>query len=152
MAIIVYNEAKYALTVGGLNLSTDTLKAMLVTVGYIPDPTHAFVDDGTLLAPNQFEVAGTGYIGGWGGTGRIEITNKLVLRDTDTFRVRLFGDNLLWNLINVGVVGGVIITREGITDDTTSLLIGYCNEGGFPVSTNGGELQIRFNVNGILAL
>lgn len=152
MAILIYNEAKYSLAVGTLDLSTDTVKAMLVTTGYIVDPTHAFVNDGTLVAPNQFEVAGTGYVAGWGGSGRREVLNKSVIRDTGVFRVRLFGDDLLWNLLNVGVVGGLILLREGAASDTDSLLIGYCNEGGFPVSTDGGELQVRWHINGILAL
>lgn len=152
MALIVYNEAKYFLSTGVLNLATDTLKGMLVTTGYIVDPNHRVVDDGTLLAPSLFEVTGTGYIGGYKKSGRVEITNKSVVRDEVTFRVRLFGDDLLWSLINVGIVGGLLIIREGTSSDTTSLLIGYTNEGGFPLTTDGGELLIRFHVNGILAL
>ena len=154
MATIVYNEAKFRLVTRQLDLSTDTLKAILVTQGYIPDPNHTFVDDGTLVAPNQFEVGGTGYEGGFQGTGRREILNKLVIRDAATFRVRLFGDNVSWNPINVGLVGGVLVIREGLTSsdsDETSLLIGFTNEGGFPIPTDGGELQVRWNLNGIFA-
>lgn len=151
MANIVYTEAKYKLGLGQLDLSSDTLKAILVTAAYNVDPNHKFVDEGTLVSPANFEAAGTGYIGGFGKTGRREILNKLVVFDSDTSKVRLFGDNLLWTSLNVGVVGGVIIIREGVSSDSDSLLIGYTNEGGFPVPTDGGELQIRFHANGILA-
>lgn len=152
MALLVYNEAKYFMATGSLNLLTDTLQAMLVTQGYIPDPNHKYVDEGTLVSPSEFEVAGTGYVGGFGGTGRRTITSKSLVRDANTFRVRLFGDNVTWNPINVGVVGGVLVIRPGTTSDESSLLIGYTNEGGFPVPTDGGELQVRWNVaSGILA-
>jgi hypothetical protein len=124
---------------------------MLVTPGYVVDPNHKFVDDGTLVCPSNFEVAGTGYIGGHGGTGRLTITNVSVVRDTGTFRIRVFGDDMLWSHINVGTVGGILVIREGTADDTDSLLIGYTNEGGFPVTTDGGELQVRWHVGGILA-
>ena len=154
MALIVYNEAKYFLSTKQLNLRDDVLKAMLVTQGYIPDPNQKFVDDGTIISPNQFEVAGTGYVGGFGGSGRKLISNKSVIRDTETFRIRLFGDNVSWSPLAVGIVGGILVIREGTTSsdsDSNALLIGYTNEGGFPIPTDGGELQIRWNINGILA-
>ncbi len=151
MALTVYNEAKYLVSIGELNLSSDTLKVMLVTQGYIVDPNHTYADDGTLVSPAQYEVAGTGYIGGWNQTGRREILNKLVVRDPITSRIRLFGDYLIWNPINVGVVGGLIIVREGESSDDDTLLLGYTNEGGFPFPTDGGEIQVRWNTNGIIA-
>lgn len=151
MATVVYNEAKYLLSLGELNLLTDTLKAMLVTDEYVVDPNHGYVSDGTLVSPDQFEVDGTGYILGHGGSGRRTITNKIVEKDTGTSRVRLYGDDLSWNPINVGLIGGVILIREGTNNDNASLLIGYTNEGGFPIFTDGGEFQLRWHENGILA-
>jgi hypothetical protein len=152
MALIVFNEAKYLLSLEQVNLLTDTLKVMLVTPGYIPDANHTYVDDGTILSPSNYEVAGTGYIGGWEGSGRRTVTNKSVIKDTNTSKTRLFGDDVLWNPINVGPVGGVVLFREGEESDETSLLIGYTNEGGFPILTDGGELQIRWHTNGIYAM
>ena len=153
MATIVYTEAKHQMSIGNLNLLTDKFKVMLVTTGYVPDRNHTFVDDGTLLAPGKFEVGGTGYIGTFGGSGRKEILNKSVVVDNSTFKIRLFGDNVTWSPINVGVVGGVVVIRESIisgANDSTSLLIGYTNEGGLPAPTDGGELQIRWHIGGIL--
>ena len=82
MPTIVYNEAKYFLSTKQLNLQDDVLKAMLVTNGYIPDQNQAFVDNGTIISPNQFEVTGTGYIGGFAGSGRKTIANQSVVRDS----------------------------------------------------------------------
>jgi hypothetical protein len=149
---IVYTEAKYRLSVGTLNLSTAVLKAMLVTSDYAVDRNHTVVDDGTLVCPSNFEVSGTGYVGGYEGGGRITLENVSVIIDEDTFRVRLFADDLIWSLINVGVIGGVILLAEIInTSDSESLLIGFTSAGGFPIPSDGGDLQVRWHVNGILA-
>lgn len=152
MAVTVYTEAKYRLSVGTLDLSTAVLRAMLVTPDYVVDRSHTVVDDGTLVCPSNFEVSGTGYVGGYEGSGRRTLENVSVVIDEATFRVRLFGDDLTWSLINVGVIGGVILLAEiANTDDNKSLLIGFTNVGGFPIPSDGGDLQVRWNVNGILA-
>ena len=154
MALVVYTEAKFQLSTKALNLETDLLKVMLVTNGYIVDPAHTFVTDGGFTAPGNFEVSGTGYTPGFGENGRQTLVNRTLVRDPATARVRLFGNNIIYPSINVGVVGGIVLLREGTatdSDDSNALLIGYNNEGGFPIITDGGELQIRWHINGILA-
>ena len=42
--------------------------------------------------------------------------------------------------------------REGTSDDTDAVLIAYIDSGGFPVVTNGGDLTIAWNAEGILQL
>jgi hypothetical protein len=148
---LVFNPARYAIFSQQLNLVEDVIKAMLVTPDFIPDPDMEFVDDGTVIAPINFEVNGTGYEPGVSGSGRVTLTGKLFTIDNNTDRSRFFATDLLWVPINVGPVGGTILIREG-DDDTESLLISYTTSGGFPKNTDGGQLEVRWSPNGILAL
>jgi hypothetical protein len=149
MAIVIYTHAKYLLATKQLDLATAPLKVMLVTPDYVADFAQKFIDDGTSLSASIFECSGTGYAGTFGGTGRKLLTNVSVIEDNDLNRVRLFADNTIWNPINVGLAGGFIIVTE-VTQDTDSPLLAYSNEG-FPLPTDGGELQLRWNINGIFA-
>ena len=39
-----------------------------------------------------------------------------------------------------------------ITDDTASPLIGHVDSGGFPIVTNGGDLNVTINAEGLIQL
>ena len=48
-------------------------------------------------------------------------------------------------------VTGFAFLKE-ITNDASSLLIGYCDEGGFPITTNGGNLGLAWDSVGFAVL
>jgi len=67
MATIIYNRAKKEIMDGTIDLLVDTIKAMLVTSVYTPNPDHDFVDAGGASDPADAELTGTGYAAGWAG-------------------------------------------------------------------------------------
>ena len=152
MVDLVFNEAKFQIASGTINLLTDDIRVMLVTNNYIPDPDHSFVNDGAETSPINFEATGTGYTPGFGEDGRMVLANRSVTKDENTDRARLFADNIIWNPISAGVIGAAIIFKA-VTSDTDSPMIAYIQSGGFPLTTDGGELQLRFNsTSGVLTI
>ena len=147
MVDLVYNEAKLQIASGSLVLLTDTIKIMLVTPDYIPDPDHAFIDDaGAAVSPVNFELDGTGYVAGFGSADRQILQNKSLVKDDNTDRIRFFADPVIWNPISAGVAGGFILIKE-VSAETDSPLIAYAQSGGFPIPTDGGELEVIFNAS-----
>lgn len=59
---------------------------------------------------------------------------------------------MTWTAINAGTVQAAILILEGKSDDSTSILIAYIDQGGFPVTTNGGDLTIQWSASGILQI
>ena len=147
--MLVYNKAKEMLLNGQLNLLNDTIKVMLVDSSYTPNPDDDYV--GTSGAATA-EVSGTGYVGGHGGAGRKVLTNKVVVEDDTNDRAYFDADDVTWTSIDVGSIQAAILIKEGAVDDSTSLLIAYIDQGGFPVTTNGGDLTIQWDAGGILHL
>jgi len=147
--VLVYNIAKKMLMDGSLNLLNDPVKVMLVGASYVPNADDKYV------APSGAggaEISGTGYTPGWGKTGRQLLTNKAVAEDDSGDRGYLTADNVTWTAINAGTVQAAILIREGQSDDSTSILIAYIDQGGFPITTNGGDLTIQWSASGILQI
>lgn len=148
---LVYNEAKRRFLDGTLDLTSDTIRIMLVTSAYVADVDDVFVDDGGANDAIDEELTGTGYVAGHGNAGRLTLANKAF--DTDDANDRGEFDNTAdatWTGIDAGTAAGVIVHRVGASDDTDALLIAYINTGGFPAVTNGGDLTIQWNAEGIL--
>lgn len=151
MASLVYNRAKKEILDGTMDLLTDVLKIMLVTSSYVADPDNDFVEEGVDDA-NEHELSGTGYGAGFGGSGRKTLSGKGVTEDDANDRAE-FDDSgdITWTGINAGTAAAAILYKH-ITADTASILIAYIDTGGFPVVTNGGDLTIQWNAEGILQL
>ena len=152
MASIVYNRAKKEIMDGTIDLLADTIKAMLVTSSYVANPDHDFVDAGGANDPVDHELSGTGYAAGYAGAGRKTLASKTATEDDANNRAEFGAANLAWTAINAGTAAAVIIFKNGVSDDTTSKLIAYIDSGGFPITTNGGDLNVTWNVEGILQL
>ena len=152
MASIIYNRAKKEIMDGTIDLLADTIKAMLVTSSYVADPDNDFVDAGGANDPVDHELSGTGYAAGWAGAGRKTLASKTATEDDANNRAEFLAANLAWTAINAGTAAAVIIFKNGTSDDTTSKLIAYIDSGGFPIVTNGGDLNITWNAEGILQL
>ena len=159
MASFIYNIAKKKFADGALNWGVDdgTIKVMLVTSAYTANKGHAYVDAGSGAAsarPGQCEVTGTGYAGGWAGSGRKPIDNAgctYTAQDDTNDLAKLDADDIVWTGINVGAVSAAIIYKS-ITSDAASYLIAYVDDGGFPKTTDGGNLTITWAAGGVLTL
>lgn len=146
MAAKWYNKALTAMMKKQFDFSADTFKVMLVTSSYTFN-----VEDQYVSSANSAELSGTGYTGGFGGSGRKAITTPTVINDTTNHITTFDGDNIVESTINAGIAAAAIIIKE-VTDDAHSLLIAYIDSGGFPITTNGGDLDINWNSLGILEL
>ena len=153
MANIVYNRAKKELLDGTLDLVSDVIQIMLVTASYVANANDDFVDEAGANDPIDHELTGTGYAAGYAGAGRKTLAAKAFAEDDPNNRGE-FDDtaDITWTAINAGTAAAAVLIKKGSADDTTGLLIAYIDQGGFPVVTNGGDLTIQWNAEGILQL
>jgi hypothetical protein len=128
-----YNSGARDVADRTIDLVADTLKLILVTSSYTPDPDHDFAADLTN------ELSGTGYTGGFNGSGRKTLAGKAFSTDTTNNRVLFTFSGVLWTAINAGNPKYGIIVKE-ITNDAATRLVGYLDLG--TVVTNGGDLTI----------
>jgi hypothetical protein len=148
MASIVYNSFKRDLADGTIDLPNDTIKVMLVDDSYVPDADHDFVDD-----VSADELSGTGYTGGFGGSGRKTIANRSFATDTANDRAEFTADALVWSAIDAGSAKYAVFIKE-ITNDAASRLLFALDldSGGSGIVTNGGDLTVTPNADGFLQL
>lgn len=140
-----FNRGKYLVLSGGINLLTDTIKAVIVTPSYTFSADHNFISD---VSSNELSV--TGYTGGFAGSGRKTLANKSVTEDDSSDLAYFDADDLLWTSLSTGgTVGGLALVRE-VTNDSASPLIAFFDLVDTP--TNGGDIGISWNASGILRL
>lgn len=151
MASLIYNLGKKEILDGSIDLGSDTMKAMLVTSSYTPNVDHDFVDDGGADDPIDHELSGTGYAAGFAGSGRKTLGSIAITEDDTNDRAEFLAANLTWSGIDAGTAAGVIIYKH-LTNDAASVMLAYIDTGGFPVVTNGGDLTITWNAEGIIQL
>jgi hypothetical protein len=128
-----YNSGARDVADGTIDLNADTIKVILVTSAYTPNKDHDFADDLTN------ELSGTGYTGGFNGSGRKTIGSKAFSTDTANDRVEFTFGAVTWTAINAGSPKYAILVKE-ITNDAATRLIAYLDLG--TVTTNGGDLTI----------
>lgn len=142
---LVYNIAKRQLLDAQLDLDADVLRIMLVDNTYTANADHDFVSQTGLEAA---ELSGTGY-------ARQTLGTIGVSEDDANDRGEFTAANVTWSGINAGTAEAAIIYKQVGGDDSTpanDVLIAYIDTGGFPVTTNGGDLTIQWNAEGILQL
>lgn len=120
---------------GEVALLTDTIKVMLVDASYSYSAAHKFASD---VSAN--ELSGTGYAGGFAGSGRKTLTTKALNEDAPNNRIEFDFDDVTWSAINAGTIGGAVLLRE-ITNDAASLLIGFLDPA--DLVTNGGDVTLQ---------
>lgn len=128
-----YNSGARDVADRTIDLVNDTIKLILVTSSYTPDKDHDFANDLTN------ELSGTGYTGGFAGSGRKTIGSKAFATDTANDRVTFTFGGVTWTAINAGNPKYAIMVKE-ITNDAATRLIAYLDLG--TVVTNGGDLTI----------
>ena len=104
-----YNQFRYDRSTGVHDWSDAgaTYRMILLDPDYVFDQTHHDVSD-----ISAHEVTGTGYTGGFGGSGRHAITTRTVYQDDTNNRTILRADSLSWSGIDVGPVGGAAVFFE----------------------------------------
>lgn len=88
------------------------------------------------------ELSGAGYV-------RKALANEVVNEDTVNNRAEFDADDITWTGIDAGTAQAMILYKH-VTNDTDSIPIAYIDTGGFPINTNGGDLTVQWNAEGIL--
>lgn len=139
MADLVYNVFKRRIMDGGMDLDTNTIKAMLVTSTYTPNrDTHTIKSDVTN------EVTGTAYT-----AGGVTLANKTVTQDDTDDEGVWDADDAVWAASTITARAMVIYIDTGT--GSTSYLVCYFD---FTTdkSSNNGEFRVAFNAEGIINL
>lgn len=149
MASFVYGPGALAMVLGSgvtntLDFLNQTIQVGLSTSTHVPDRDDNFLDDG---GANDFidgELSGTGY-------SRQTLGSKTVAYDNANNRVEFDAADTVFTGINAGTAAQATVHRDNTTD-ATSTLMANVDSGGFPVVTNGGDVTIQWNVEGIVHL
>lgn len=142
-----YHKALEEIGDGDIDLDGDTIKAMLVTPGYVYDPDHTVIDNGADNAtdPSFNEISATNYTGGFGGGGRKTVAIAAgAVDDASNYAYWTLSD-LTWSSLggaSNATVGALILVKE-ITNDTASRLIAYL--GITNRATDGNDFPVNFN-------
>lgn len=140
-----FNTAKHRILSGDLDLAADTIRVMLYDdgTGYTFDVDDIFVVD---ALPATHEATGGGY-------ARQDIGSPTFAVDLAADRGEYDGADITFP--TVPAQGGADITQiiifEFITDDTASPLLAFIDVAtGFPLTPNGGDINVVWDADGIL--
>jgi len=139
MADMVFNNFKKNIMNGNIDLDTDTIKVMLVTLSYSPNQdTHEFMSSVTN------EVTGTGYT-----AGGQALASKAVTVDTTDDEGVFDAADITWSTSTITARAAVLYKDTGAS--TTSPLICYFDFGS-DKSSSAGNFTISWNSEGIVNL
>ncbi len=144
MASAWYNKGKRVILDGTVNLTSDTIKLLLVDSTHVTDIDDDFVDD-----VSGDELTGTGYTAGFGGSGRHTVSGKAFLTDLVNDRAEFTFNDETWLAISAGTAAFAIIIKE-VTTDADSPVIGFIDFA--DVVTDGGDLTISPDSEGALQI
>lgn len=132
MANVLYPKFKQRSISGQIALPTDVVKVTLVTSGYTYSSAHEFyssVTAGTRIATSAALATKT-------------VTNGVFDADDTSFPS-----------VAAGSTGAALIVWVDTGTEATSALVAFIDIAtGLPVTTNGGNINVVWNVSGIFAL
>lgn len=118
---------------------------------HVPNKDDAFADEAGADDFVDGELSGTGYVGGFGGSGRIALASKTVVYDAANDRVEWDAADVTWSGINAGtIVQATMLDETGEVADTATDVV--VNIDVADTVTNGGDITIQWNAEGILQL
>jgi hypothetical protein len=97
--------------------SAGAYKVALLGPDYAPTPAD------TLVQAAAYEVAGAGYVGGYGGSGRKTLSGKTVTVAPGLDAVRVDASDLTWTAPDAGLVAWAAVLLESGGSDATSTLV-----------------------------
>jgi hypothetical protein len=134
MANALYGKGKEKLLTAAINISSDTIKAALVSSAYTPN-----------LATDEFYTT---------ISGSVLNTPQTLASKTITLGVVDAAD-ILYTAVTSGATAKAVVIYKDTGTGSTSALLAYIDEiTGFPLATNGGDITITWDsgANKIFAL
>lgn len=151
MASFVYVTAASDMWQDIIDLLNDAaIKIGLSTSVHVPNKDDDFLDD---VGADDFidgELSGTGYVSGFGNSGRKTLASKTIVADKANDRAEFDCADITWTAIDAGTAAQATVMKE-ITNDAASKVIANI-DGGFPIVTNGGDFTIQVNAEGLIQL
>lgn len=147
MASFWYGEALRASIEGSgmtnpIDFLNNAIQCGLSSSTHVPNKDDVFLDDG---GANDFldgELSGTGY-------ARQTLASKTLTYDNANDRTEWDAADVTWTGINAGTAAqATYFQNVGAADNARRLWMNV-DTGGFPVTTNGGDLTLQHNAEGI---
>jgi hypothetical protein len=124
MADVLYNLAKKEILSGELNLTSSTLKLLLVGASYTPNADHTVADAGGANDVIDHEInPASGYVRGHGGAGRKTAAGKTFTANNTLDKGEFVFSQLTWTAVASATIAHVILVKEAGADDTATRLI-----------------------------
>lgn len=154
MASFVYGRGAQRSILGSgitptVDLLNDTIKVGASTSTHTVDKDDQLLDDGTASDFSSGENSGTGYVAGFGNSGRKTLASKALTYDSANDRVEFDAADISWTGFNAGTIAQLTGLRE-VTNDAGSVAIFNIDSGGFPVVGNGSDVTVQWNAEGIM--
>jgi hypothetical protein len=156
MANFIYNTALGEIIAGTIDLVADTIKVIPVTSTYVANRDDDVADAGGASDVVDAEIVATNYTGGWGGAGRKTLASKTLTVDKTNDRVEFNCAAFSWTALGGATnatIAAYVVVKEGGANDTTTRLIAYIDtlaSGTLPLTTNGSDLTVTPNAEGLL--
>ena len=142
MASKWYPSGLKAVADGTVNYLTDTIKVFPVNSGYVYNAAHSHISD---VVAN--ELSGTGYTGGFGGSGRKTLASKTIT--VNGTHIEFDAADVVWAAINAGTFGGLIVAKE-VTNDAGSPIVSFVDPS--DLVSNGGDVTLVVNAGGLMQI
>lgn len=114
----------------------------LSTSTHAPNKDDTFLDDGGADDFVDGELSGGNYV-------RKTLASKALTYDAANDRVEWDAADVTWTAINAGTAAQATLWDNSASTDASRRLWLNVDTGGFPVVTNGGDLTIQWNSEGI---
>jgi hypothetical protein len=121
--------------VARVDFLSDTLKVMLVTSAYTASAADRFVSSAA-----GAEISVSGYVGGFGGAGRLALASRTLTVDDAGNRALANAAGLTWTALGSGATIAAAILFKELTSDALSPMVAYFAVTATP--TNGGNISI----------
>lgn len=149
MADFLYNSGSMNLWDGTIDLLTNALAKLGFydnTGTYAADRDDDLADEGGAADFVDAEPDGTGYAGGYGGSGRKALSSKTITVNKVSDRAEFDAADVTWTGIDVGDLGGMVLLVEDALgtagNDSETRLVSH-HDTNFPITTNGGDLTMQ---------
>lgn len=146
MTDFLYNTGSMELWDGTTDFLTEaSLKVGMAESSYAADRDDDLADEAGADDFIDHEINGTGYVGGWGNSGRKVLNTPTITIDKANDRAYADSVDLTWTALNadVGTPAMAVLLEERATDDTTTRLFVHWDSG-FPVTPNGGDVTLQW--------
>ncbi len=149
MASFLYGKTAEKIVKQTFDYLVNVVTCGLSTSVHVPIKDNEFLDETGADDFVDGELSGTGYTGGFGGSGRKVLGSKTVVWDSGNSRVELDAADITWSAIDAGTIEHATLIKE-ITNDLASLCLVEVDLA--TQVTNGGDITIQWDAEGIVQL